>query len=141
MADNRDTPDTLADRLDRMATRIDMQGARGRALRAGATAIRETATIRDALHTACEERDIHKRHAEQAQRELDALRAWIRQPPPPGAPAGARELAESWINGNRSTVVGVIHGLPPREAALVAAYVAHYLPPDDVGPFLRALER
>jgi hypothetical protein len=55
----------------------------------------------------------------------------------------ADELIESTINGNTSTVVQTLNGLPQRQALAVVAYMTHYFPGghDDLMRFLRAIER
>ncbi|MEE9366050.1 MAG: hypothetical protein V3W44_05115 [Dehalococcoidales bacterium] len=61
--------------------------------------------------------------------------------PGPDLDAMAQELAESWINGNLSTVVGEIACLEPLAAAAVASMVCFQLTADRQSPgtFMRML--
>ena len=62
---------------------------------------------------------------------------------PPSISQFARELAQSWINGNRTSVVGEIGKLRSEYAAVIAVKAYDYLSGDDMyaaNSFVRALE-
>ena len=62
---------------------------------------------------------------------------------PPSISEFARELAQSWIKGNRTSVVGEIGKLHSEYAAVIAVKVYDYLSGDDMyaaNSFARALE-
>ena len=63
---------------------------------------------------------------------------------PPSISAFARGLAQSWINGNRTSVVEEIGKLRSEYAAIIAVKVYDYLSGDDMfaaDSFARALEK